>query len=137
MTKNCSSNDIFMRDLSRQERVLRLEQVASGVLISAEDFAARRGLSSHAVSKMAETGKIFSLETNAGRQYYPAFYADFSLQLRDLERVSEILAALPGSSRWQFFTTPKISLEARTPLQALKDGDIRAVMLSAQGFVER
>ena len=137
MTKNCSSNDIFMRDLSLQERLLRQKQVASGVLISAEDLAARRGLSLQAVRKWAEIGKIFSLETNAGHQYYPAFYADSGLHLADLERVSEILAALPGSSRWQFFTTPKISLDARTPLQALKDGDVQAVMVSAQGFVER
>jgi len=46
-------------------------------------------------------------------------------------------AGMPGPSKWDFFTTPKLFLNARTPLAALVDGDVPKVMAVAGAFSGR
>lgn len=53
-----------------------------------------------------------------------------------LEQVCKALGDLTASSKWNFFTTPKISLEGKTPLKALANGDFTRVMVAVTGFVE-
>jgi len=43
---------------------------------------------------------------------------------------------LLGWQKWQFFITPKASLEGLTPLEALKKGKIENVVKAAYSFAE-
>jgi hypothetical protein len=67
--------------------------------------------------------------------YFPYFFADEKYPRRALEKVSKALGKLPGARKWQFFTTPRISLNGKTPLEALSKGQVDAV-LSAAAFLD-
>lgn len=105
-------------------------------LIDAVEFARRRGISPEMVSELVAQDRLFSLERD-GRTFYPAFLSHPTSDIRRLEAVCQRLGTLPGGSKWQFFVTPKGSLTGRTPLEALRDGDIAAVNVTADGFKER
>lgn len=105
-------------------------------LIDVVEFARRRGISPEIVGELVAQHRLFSLERD-GRTLYPAFFAHSTADIRRLEAVCRRLGTLPGGSKWQFFVTPKGSLTGRTPLQALRDGDIAAVNVTADGFKER
>ncbi len=48
-----------------------------------------------------------------------------------------LLKDLDGFTRWQFFVRGKGSLGGLTPLTALREGKLRQVKATAQGFAER
>lgn len=135
--KRPPENVAFMRNMANQEQARRAELAASGELIAAQDLADRLKVTPQAVSKALKAGRVFALECGGGRLLYPAFYADGKVSRRDLETVTRALGDIPASSKWQFFTTPKASLNGVTPLQALQQGDRQAVLITAAGFVER
>lgn len=135
--KRPAENEVFMRNMAKQEQERRTELAESGQLIVAKELAERLEVSPQAISKAVKAGRLFALEGGGGRLLYPAFYSDGRASRRDLETVTRALGDIPASSKWQFFTTPKISLNGATPLQALQRGDRQAVMVTAAGFVER
>lgn len=135
--KRPPENDAFMRNMATQEQQRRGELEQSGQLITAEELAARLDVSTQAISKALKAGRLFALEGGGRRLLYPAFYADGKVARRELETVTRALGDIPASSKWQFFTTPKGSLNGTTPLQALQRGDRQVVMTTAAGFVER
>jgi hypothetical protein len=47
------------------------------------------------------------------------------------------LDGLTGWRKWNYFTTPNMSLGNSTPLQALMRGDAKQVMRSVAAFVEK
>lgn len=94
---------------------------------------------------------LFCVEKN-GLRSYPAFYLAKCLDRRRLEAVSKLLGPAPGGTKWQFWMTPRGSLalpgktvdgvltenvRPRSPLNALRDGDVELVMQAAQAQVER
>lgn len=130
-------NDAFMRNMAMQEQARRAELEESGQLIAAQELAQRLDVSTQAVSKALKSGRLFALDGSGGRLLYPAFYAEGQVSRRDLEAVTRALGEIPASSKWQFFTNPRASLDGLTPLEALQRGQRQAVMVSAAGFVER
>lgn len=105
-------------------------------LIDAVEFARRRGISPEMVGELLAQHRLFSLERD-GRTLYPAFFAHSTADIGRLEAVCRRLGTLPGASKLQFFMTPKGSLAGRTPLASLRDGDMAAVNVAADGFRER
>lgn len=105
-------------------------------LIDAVEFARRRGISPEMVGQLVAQGRLFSLDLD-GRTLYPAFFAHPAADIRRLELVCRRLGTLPGASKLQFFMTQKASLAGRTPLASLRDGDMAAVNVAADGFRER
>ena len=126
-----------MRNMAMQEQARRAELEETGQLIAAQDLAQRLEVSNQAVSKALKSGRLFALDGSGGRLLYPAFYADGKVSRRDLEAVTRALGEIPASSKWQFFTNPRASLDGLNPLEALQRGQRQAVMVSAAGFVER
>ena len=116
--------------------------LAKGLLLDSAAFQERTGISRQAMSKAVTARRLFYVDLGA-RRGYPAFYADASLQRRQVEAVSKLLGDLPGGSKFLFFTTPKGSTakpesgQARTPLQALRDGDFERVKRAAVGYAQR
>jgi hypothetical protein len=50
--------------------------------------------------------------------------------------VSKALGDLPAAAKWDFFMTPRVSLQNKMPLEALAMGNVVAVMAAAQAFAE-
>jgi hypothetical protein len=137
LRKRPVENEAFMRGMLDQEQARRIQLVESGQLISAQELSHRLEVSPQAISKALKAGRVFALDGGGGRLLYPAFYADTGLSRRDLHKVTQALGDIPPSSKWQFFTNPKASLNGSTPLEALRQGERQAVMVCAAGFLER
>lgn len=132
-----AENLAFLEKLEQESRERRAALANSGQLIEAKELANRLGITVQAISKALKAKKLFDLECEGGKRLYPAFYADPDLSRATLGEVTRFLDDAPPSAKWQFFTRPKLSLNHRTPLQALKDGDLSQVIFAAQGFLER
>ena len=136
--------------LTDAQRQYFSELVSEGEILSPVEFQRRMGWSAEDV-KLAELARrVFALESDNGKAY-PAFYSDPRYALEQLEAITTALGSLPGGSKWIFFTTPKGSLAtpgrltkngraqgtARTPLQALAQGDFEQTRHTAVAHSER
>jgi hypothetical protein len=129
-------NEKFMEGMAAQAVKRRKEEIASGKLLSATTLAARLSLTTQAVSAAVRADRMFVLSGPSGEGYFPAFFANEKYPRRALEKVSKALGKLPGASKWQFFTTPRISLSAKTPLEALSKGQVDSVLAAAAAFMD-
>ncbi len=132
-----SKNELFIRGLKGQAILSRQQHIDDGSLIKSSELWKRLGFSRQAGSKAISEFRIFSVDGPRGASLCPAFFADPAYDRSTLEAVSKELGSLPGPVKWQFFTTPKLSLNGKTPLEAIKRGQINKVLLAAAGFRER
>ena len=109
------------------------ELVGAGTLLGDQEFAARQGWGDQALNQALAADRVFFVDCQ-GVRLFPAFYADPQYKRQQLEEVSRTLGALPGGSKWQFFTCPKGSLGGCTPLEAMVRGDFRQVTMAAEAF---
>lgn len=131
-----SMGNKFMENMIQAEMAARVERIDSGELITAAELGERLSMSKQAVSRAATTGRMFTVEAPSGKKVFPAFYADPQLDRAVLERISKELGQLPGPSKWQFFTTGKVSLDGKSPLEAISDGQVDKVLAAASAFRE-
>jgi hypothetical protein len=126
--------------------------LASGELLESSRFREQVGWTRRALTRAVLAGRVFYIEVG-GVRAFPAFYLDRRYRRMDLEAVTALLGTLSSGSKWLFFTTQKASLaragaapcagqapaaiQARTPLQALEDGDLDRVQRAAAGFAGR
>lgn len=137
VTQTQKENSRFIDSLKIEAESARAEHIASKKLLPSGAFQEKLGISKQAISKAIKENRMFAILGPSGENFYPAFFAEEKYDRRNLEKVCKALGTLPGASKWQFFTTPKGSLDGKTPLEALALGKIDAVMISAAGFVER
>lgn len=130
-------NSHFIDNLKTEAEIARAEHIASKKLLPSGAFQETLGISKQAISKAVKENRMFAILGPSGENFYPAFFSEEKYDRRNLEKVCKALGTLPGASKWQFFTTPKGSLDGKTPLEALALGHVDAVMISAAGFVER
>lgn len=131
-----SENVRFLAGLAAQERLNRQRDIEEGRLLGSDEMSQRLHVSKHALGRAVRDKRMFSLDGPAGTKVYPAFFADPRFIRAQPERVSRELGHLPGASKLQFFTTPKGSLNEKTPLEALANGDLGTVLKAAAGFRE-
>lgn len=105
-------------------------------LLSTEEFLAKRKWNEAQLSRAIQSSKIFVVRRD-GIDQIPGFLAEELLIRAGVEDVCKVLAPLGAGSKLQFFTTMKASLNSRTPLRCLVDGELPAVLVAAEGFVER
>jgi hypothetical protein len=111
--------------------------VDPSLLLEEGEFRHRMGWTARKLEAEEASGRVFHLVVEQAARY-PAFYADFDLAgRRRLATVFQLLGDLPGGSKWQFFTGAKGSLGGTTPLEALREGMLRRVKATAEGFAER
>lgn len=110
--------------------------VEDSLLVDPTAFVQRRNVTRQALSKALAARRVFYVEVE-GRRHFPTFFLDSRYERRQVEEVSKALGDLPGTSKLQFFTTGKASLEGRTPLEALAAGQFPRVRTAARGFAER
>lgn len=123
----------LLKRARRQASNFRTKLVYTKKLISSRELCDALDISRQALSKAVGSHRIFTIELG-GENYYPAFFADPTYNRRQLERISKTLADLHGSVKWQFFTTPKLTLAGRTPLEALAARELESVLNAAAGF---
>lgn len=105
-------------------------------LVDEAEFRQSLNWSAGEVAKAVADGTVFVV-LQGGQQLYPSFFADASLKRRQLFAVTRMLADLDGFTKWQFFVTGKGSLGGLTPLAALRQGKLRQVKVTAEGFADR
>lgn len=130
------ANKAFLTQFARNENasIKRLEE--TGDLLKSRQLAERLGVSPQAVYKAVGDLRMFSLDAGGRNKLYPAFFADQGLERDQLATVCKELNHLPGTSKWQFFTTPRLSLSKKNPLEALRKGKFADVMAAAKAFKE-
>ncbi len=109
--------------------------IDGGELVSREELARRLGCTTQALSKALGAKRMFCVEHQL-KQYFPAWLADPRFDRRQVEAVSKALGELPGGAKLAFFRTPFISLEGKTPLEALAGGRLEMVVRTAKGYAE-
>lgn len=136
-TKRQDANQVWLEKMQKEQAEGRANMLANGTLLLSEQFQQQLGLSRQAISKAMREKRMFALEGTNGKLLYPAFFADQQYDRRQLGKVSQALGDLPSGSKFQFFTTGKMSLAGKTPLQALAEGELAQVLVTARGFMER
>jgi hypothetical protein len=131
------NNAGLLADLDDKAMARRQALHERGELLTSAQICERLGISRQALSKAIRDRRMFWIEGSNGAQWYPGFFADHMTSRRDLERVSFALADLPGAVKWQFFTMPKHSLAGRTPIEAVKNGELEQVLRTAAETMER
>ncbi len=130
-------NQAFMAAFEKQAFAARQKNLRDGDLLDASAFYKALARSAPTFNQLIDESKIFHLDGPSGQLLYPAFFADPRYDRQSLEQVCEALGDLPGPSKWQFFTTGKASLRGQTPLEALANGELAKVLVTAAGFKER
>lgn len=105
-------------------------------LLTAEELVERLGGNRRWVSAALKSGRLFSVQAPSGVDFFPAFFADDSLDRRALGKVAKVLSGLPGASAYHFFVSKSFTL-GMTPLEALAGGRVKEVLTTAAGFAER
>ena len=132
-----AANQALIAQLEQQESTTWRDLEGEGQLLRSSDFCKRLQVSRQALCKAVQEYRIFALDGPGGHQLYPAFFTDPAARRRELESVSKALGAIPGPSKWYFFTRPNLTLKGRTPLEAIAQGDIDAALRAAVGHRER
>lgn len=135
-TAALQANQEFTARLDKQSLDYRQWQLDEGLLLTSANVLAPLGISRQALSKAVKEHRMFFVDGPSGTQLYPAFFVTDKQKRRILEKISRALGDLPGPSKWQFFVTPKLSLDGRSPVAALNDGDvdINHLMAAALAF---
>lgn len=140
MNKNDPSGSSAMKSWVESAKLQANEYgqklVRQGELLDPKSFCKRSGMSESELQDTMREGRLFGLEID-DVLYLPAFFAERSLNRDWLEEVTLLMGNLSGTQKWVFFTRPKGSLGGITPLEALRQGRIDAVSISAKGFAER
>jgi len=128
-------NEVIAR-AERNEAVTTAERIANHELISSGELQSALDVKRQALSGAVKAKRLFAIVGPSGENYYPAYYADPTLDRRALERVSKALGSLPAPSKHHFFTSKSTMLQ-ETPLDALRKGREAEVLAAAAGFAER
>ena len=111
-------------------------RIANHELISSAELQHALNVKRQAISGAVKAKRLFAIVGPSGENYYPAYYADPTLDRRVLEQVSKALGSLPAPSKHHFFTS-KSTMLRETPLDALRKGRQAEVLAAAAGFAAR
>lgn len=132
-----NENNQFMENLRAQEVANRRRDFDDGRLLTSTALAEQLQMTTQALGKAVRSNRMFTLDGPSGRRVYPAFFADPRCNREHIERVSQALGGWPGPSKWEFFTSPRASLNGLTPIEALAQGELDQVLRAASAFTER
>ncbi|MFT4040603.1 MAG: hypothetical protein QM692_20655 [Thermomicrobiales bacterium] len=117
-----------VRGQAVQRRILEME----GGAVSSRQMAALLGISRRAVDKRRERGELIGLDADGRGYVYPVWQVD-------LPGFAEVLAVrrdLSPRAQAGFFLAPNAWLEDRSPLSALRAGEVAAVLRAASLYGE-
>lgn len=106
-------------------------------LVSKSEFRTLLGVTDQWIESALADNRLFVCSAPDKESYFPAFFADRTVPLSAFEVVSQALVDLPGEVKFHFFTSKSTFLRTKTPLQSMRDGELRKVIMAAEGFSER
>lgn len=124
----------FMARFQADSALALSDRIEKKEMISSAELQDRLKIRRQSISDAVASRRMFAIVGPGGNNYYPAFYADPSLDRRSIEQVSKILGDLPGAVKYQFFTAESFALAA-TPLEALRKGRLPEVLIAAERFM--
>lgn len=128
--------DRFMTEFRAASAMGVLARIECRELVNLSELASRLDVREDALRAATESGQLFSIPGPGGGAYYPAFFANGQYPKDALLEVSQALGTLPGPSKYYFLTSKSTRL-GQTPLEALAEGRLADVLVSARGFRER
>jgi hypothetical protein len=110
----------------------------AGGLLDGSDVAKLLGMTPAAVHKRYQAGHLLGIREEKRRIGYPALQFDGPRVVRDLPRVLAVLAdnETDDWSQLRFLAGASARLGGRTPIDALKAGDVDTVLAAARAFGE-
>jgi hypothetical protein len=130
------SGSPFPPAMLRKAKTSMAKLAEEGRLVEPRLFAESLNFSRQALSKALKAKRVFYVDVS-GQRLYPDFFLDPRYERKQLELVCAALGDLPGATKLKFFTTKKLSLLGKTPLEGLAAGQLARVRVAAQGFAER
>ena len=127
-------NDDFIAEMRSESQTQRIKDIASKKLLKSAAIAGKLGVTPQAVTAAVRANSMFALAGPSGDSFVPAFFADAKYDRKVLGKVSRVLGGMSGGSKWDFFTSPRISLNGKSPLDALAKGNIKQVLEVAAAF---
>lgn len=121
------------RGVLAEKRLLESE----GGVLSADEVAAALRITRQAVDKRRRLGRLLAVPRGANRWAYPAWQLAKGHTLPGLEDVLHALRHHDPLSQLTFFLAPDDVLGDRTPLAALRQGDVKAVLHATEGYGEQ
>lgn len=109
---------------------------AEGGCISSSKVGELLGISRQAADKRRKLRKLIAIATGKGKYIYPVW--QFSESGTTIEGLEDVLNALQGLDVWMqiaWMLDPNVRLEEKTPLEQLRQGNIKPVIESAIAFV--
>jgi hypothetical protein len=130
-------SDPLARARARGVEKLRALLAAEGGAVGVDELAGALHISRQAVDKRRRAGKLLALPRGGNRWIFPAWQVARGRAVHGLE---DVLEALRGRDPWSqlvFFLTPNRLLGNRSPLQALRGGELAAVVRAVEGSGEQ
>lgn len=131
MATKLDPNVELLKLFSEREAAMIQELAAQGALVTLKTLAEKLGVTESWIEKAVVNEQLFKVH-----ELLPAFFADDTLDQKEVQRICMQLGQLPGTSKWQFFTTPRLSLGRRSPLESLRMGRYEDVLATARAFAE-
>ncbi|WP_295751580.1 hypothetical protein [Undibacterium sp.] len=127
----------FMEQMYKDSITALKKHIENKVLVTSKELQDLLQVTPRFIDDAVRDNRLFEIAGPAGEKYYPAFYADVSLDRHSIEKVCEALYSLPPTSKFHFFTSKSTYLGIKTPLEALKEGRLANVLAAATGYAER
>lgn len=135
-SESVREGDALIAQASAKSNSTVASRIAKGEFVTSGELQRRLDIKRASISGAVKASRMFAVIGPSGDNYYPAYFADESLDRRALEKVSKTLGALPALSKHHFFTARSTLLGA-TPLEALRKGRVSDVLTAAAAFAER
>ena len=110
----------------------------AGGMLDGSDVAQILGMTTAGVHKRYQAGQLLGIREGTRRIGYPGLQFDGPRVVRDLPRVLAVLAENETDewSQLRFLAGSNARLGGRTPVEALKDGDVEQAVSAARAFGE-
>jgi hypothetical protein len=124
----------YLRGLDARHALI----TSAGGMLDGSDVAKLLGMTAAGVHKRYQAGQLLGIREEKRRIDYPALQFDGPRVVRDLPRVLAALAEneIDEWSQLRFLAGANARLGGRTPVDALKAGDVDAVLAAARAFGE-
>ena len=120
----------FRRGDARRAAILR-----DPAMLTGEAAAARLGVSRETINKRSQQGRLLALEFAKRGKRYPEWQFEESVAGRPLESVLAAFGSRDAWEQYRFFTQTQPGLGGRTPVEALRRGEVAAVKSAAEEWV--
>lgn len=109
--------------------------VDNGDIVSAKELADALNQTEPEIVKKFKSFCLPVIYADSYRFYYPAFLKEHKLYSAGLLQVLEVLSVQPAWNQWLFFKTTDARYSGKTPLEALRQYKLHAVLTHAKEYL--